>query len=502
MKKAVVTLFATSTLIFSGIASAQGGAGTSSLEAYLNQMYATGINWIIARDSQPITNRKNVQATNTATVNIPTVATIVTPEGFFGGITTSQVSTPQYYSPTEAASLFAQKHTADNVTNTLTQLPFAMNNLTSDAATTVLNGIKTADGNSFGPSSSGLGGYFATRSLQALTVGENAPGSDTLYVGDATSKGTTTYTSNLSFLQQPANPTNNAFNFANIIDPTGYTPAQLSDAKRFVEYAAQSTQDITEGFNFSTLFGKPKALLALKQMSSYQHYVMRLRTLVALRSMNINTLNQMIAERTTITGLGTTAGIGKFTINYGSNGQVNSVTKTPIADASPLQVEAYQANHRVEDPNWYAKIETASPATIQRDTLVVLAEIEHQNYEAHLDRERLLAAISAISLQTGMTSMSSFLLQARSTVNTDISTALNPPSTPKKGSSTSSSESSAQSSEAAIAGGTSTTSSTGTGTTATTSGTTSTSGTGSTTTSSDTTSTTSSDETPSTTSGG
>ena len=93
--------------------------------------------------------------------------------------------------------------------------------------------------------------------------------------------------------------------------------------------------------------------------------------------------------------------------------------------ASPLQVEAYQANHRIQDSKWYQSVQNASPADVQRNILIVLAEIEHQNYEAHLDRERLLAAITASNLQTNIGAISNVLTQDGQKLNDEITTVIN-----------------------------------------------------------------------------
>src|SRR3990167_8326524 len=142
-----------------------------------------------------------------------------------------------------------------------------------------------------------------------------------------------------------------------------------------------------------------------------------MRSLLALRSISVNLLNQLIAERTPMPGLAQAAGL-----------PANSQAK-----ASPLQVEAYQANHRVDNPQWYnTDVAQASPATVQRETLIVLAEIEHQNYQAHLDRERILAALTESDLQMNAEVMDGFMKQAQSKLNTAITDAESGAKPPKK----------------------------------------------------------------------
>ena len=148
---------------------------------------------------------------------------------------------------------------------------------------------------------------------------------------------------------------------------------------------------------------------------------MTIRTLLAIRSISINALNQLINERTPMPGLAAAAGLDKLT-----NPTAKETQELKENVASPLQVEDYQANHRFEDPNWYHSIQSDSPATVQRNTLILLTEIEHQNYQAHIDRERLLSAILASNLQRNLTTMSTVLQQSGGEVNSEINSVLNP----------------------------------------------------------------------------
>ena len=63
---------------------------------------------------------------------------------------------------------------------------------------------------------------------------------------------------------------------------------------------------------------------------------------------------------------------------------------------------------------------------------IELAEIEHQNYQAHLDRERLLSAITAMNLQTSLSSTQAILQQESTTVNSAINSAVASSQPPKQ----------------------------------------------------------------------
>ncbi len=175
---------------------------------------------------------------------------------------------------------------------------------------------------------------------------------------------------------------NNYFNYASLIMPTAYTSPELQAAKRFVQYATKDYAPLTEGIDLSALRNKsPAELKKFISSPAWQKYQLNIRSMMAARSIILNNLNHLIAERNPIKKLGNNAGLS---------------TKS----ASPLQLEKYIATHRATNKKWYQQMQAASPATVQRETLFVLAEIEKQNYQAHLDRERLLAAITGIELQT------------------------------------------------------------------------------------------------------
>jgi intracellular multiplication protein IcmX len=75
----------------------------------------------------------------------------------------------------------------------------------------------------------------------------------------------------------------------------------------------------------------------------------------------------------------------------------------PAGYASPLEVENYIANERLNNPQWFQEMKTASPATVQREQVLILAEIESALQRNHLDNERLLATLSIMALQSSQT---------------------------------------------------------------------------------------------------
>lgn len=436
MKKSTLTFIATTALAATTAAWAQtaptlppapgiSSGGIAALEGYLGNMYQSIGNFIINQNYQPISHLHQTIATNTQTVS--------------GSSETSALAVPTHNQaqaapvfPNQAAAKKAQQETTHNLINSLQQFPYAVfqNNQTESAKflTPAPDSQKYTD-------------YLKDNSLERLTVdpsqNASAQASDTLWgtpidalassSAPVCTKNTPGYPGvcqhNSLWVSQPTSLNNDNFDFASLITPAGYSQTQESGAKLFVRYAAQSTQNLTSGLtNLTKLDGNPALLIALKKDPIYQQFTLTMRTLLAIRSISINSLNQLVAERIPMPGLAAAAGFNtkdKATLTSDEQTELKANT------ASALQVQAYQANHRVQDPKWYNSVQNASPADVQRNILIVLAEIEQQNYEAHLDREHLLAAITASNLQGSMGAISGTLTRKGTELNSEITTVAN-----------------------------------------------------------------------------
>jgi hypothetical protein len=210
----------------------------------------------------------------------------------------------------------------------------------------------------------------------------------------------------------------NYFNFGSLIQPTVYEPNtdQGTAAQMFITYLTKSYNKPSDVIKFDSFqqklaesqdaTDKISLYMQLLNDKNYRNYQLSARSSTAARSVAINNFEKIIAERTPIKDLGTKAGL-------------KDKDGKPIADASPLQVESYLANRRVDNPAWYAHVSAASPANVQRETLIVLAEIEAQNFQAHMDRERMLATLSAQSALGSAMSAQMLASQAQN-LNQDI----------------------------------------------------------------------------------
>lgn len=400
MKKIIITAISSTAIAITsnGVFAEQPSACSSptSIGACVYSVYEKGKTWVIEQNFKQIPDAAQLTATNTATVQVPNPKTITIPGGFGTQPQEQTISGSVTLTPMQAVAFEAKKDTSHNLTNSLSQFYYEMNKDDSN----LMKSYYTAEGHSFAT-------YMGDNSLSALSVGPDTKASDTLYSTDTS--GLTT-TSDINSVKKPSVTHDDYFDFGTLITPLVYTPTEQTAAKYYLKYAVQSTQNLTTGIDFTKLYKNPAAIAALKKNPAYQSYALTLRSMLALRSVSLNNLNQLIAERTSLPGLGAAAGLAP-----GPNNQ-------PVA-ASPLQVEAYQATHRVDNPAWYTQIANDSPATLQRETLIVLAEIEKQNYEAHLDRERILATLTAENLQSSMETTKTLLIQEASKINTAIANA-------------------------------------------------------------------------------
>jgi len=257
------------------------------------------------------------------------------------------------------------------------------------------------------------------------------PASDSVYSNDPAVIAlslNSTYQSQLPprGLVQPTakNSRDDYFNFGSLVEPTAYDPLtnQPQAAQMYIAYLTKSYDKPSDAIDFSAFKSKlSQAKDATDKISlymdllndkdgdgnlAYRKYQLAVRSATAARSVAINNFEKIASERTLVKNLGKTAGLKD------SKGK-------SIDDASPLQVESYLANRRVDSPSWYAQLQSESSVNVQRDMLVVLAEIEAQNFQAHMDRERMLATMSAQSA-LGSTMTQAMLIQQAQAISKDI----------------------------------------------------------------------------------
>lgn len=238
--------------------------------------------------------------------------------------------------------------------------------------------------------------------VQQLTAG--TPASDTLY-----SSGVDGLLAGIFGAAKPTTTYDNYFNFDTLIGPSAYNQNQLTAAQMYLNYLTQSYKSITPGVDYQGLKNKLLSISSpidrAKWLNAqvinnpiYQNYQLNVRSNMAARSLAISNFNQLLGQRVPIKGLGTAAGLPQD-------------PNLPNGYASLLQSEDYAALSLVNNPAWYKSMQTASPATVDREQLLLLATLVKQNQQAEETNQRLLATMSLMTLE--MNSTQALLMQAQ-----------------------------------------------------------------------------------------
>ncbi|MDF1654731.1 MAG: hypothetical protein P1U34_06415 [Coxiellaceae bacterium] len=135
---------------------------------------------------------------------------------------------------------------------------------------------------------------------------------------------------------------------------------------------------------------RAKDIQSLMNNPDFQQYQYTIRNMVAARSMVTDVFNQLLYERAPSVALAKQANLPPQYESHDNYAEVNGKMEPHQTTVSPMQLENYIANHRVNSTKWHQAMSTASPATVQRETLYVLAEMLSKMQQAHLDREKMI----------------------------------------------------------------------------------------------------------------
>lgn len=277
--------------------------------------------------------------------------------------------------PTSTVATATATNTQNQITNTFMQFPEQVINANQNSDPQLLQDINN-------------------RQQWMTNLTTNTPASDTLYLDSMTDPLASTQN-----VGKPSTLYDNYFNFDSLFEPNAYTSDQQQAAQAYLVYATQPYQSLTDGIEFSQLKStlnnlspdqRAQTLQNLMTSPAYQKYQLSIRSMIANKSIALSNLNYLLAERTPVKNLGSQAGMPND-------------PNLPAGYASPLEVQNYIANERINNPQWFQQMKTASPATVQREQVLILAEIESELQRNHLDNERLLAALSQMGLQTSQT---------------------------------------------------------------------------------------------------
>lgn len=148
------------------------------------------------------------------------------------------------------------------------------------------------------------------------------------------------------------------------------------------------------GIDFSQI--KPEDLRSALQNPLAQQYLIQKRAQIANIGVGINNLYSLYAER--------------FPIPYGKDISVPSNVKLPswmtkTGNVSVLALDQFMATRRLmrnkddSKNDWSTQMEKATPATLQREMVYLLAEIRYELFQNRMVNERILATLSAMQVQ-------------------------------------------------------------------------------------------------------
>lgn len=198
----------------------------------------------------------------------------------------------------------------------------------------------------------------------------------------------------------------NSLNLNALIEPaqygtSGYNNAE--NAEHFIKYLSNQYSPAPL-VDFSKIISDNK-LDQVLQMPSVQQYLYTLREMVASYSVGMSDLYYLYQQRVP-TDTDKLLGSSHFQSIIKSNLPENLQKK-----ASPLALEQWMAEHRLVNydpdktnpktvPPWVVAMENATPATLQRETVYLLAEIRYEMFQDRMLRERMLATMAAQQMQS------------------------------------------------------------------------------------------------------
>jgi hypothetical protein len=195
--------------------------------------------------------------------------------------------------------------------------------------------------------------------------------------------------------QQPSPLNTQAFDMATLLGPLQYDEKNSKDM--------DDSKSATNFILFSSGMVNPPQVLDLTRFNAtqlsgilnnalVQQYLISLRSLVAQKSVGLNNLYQLYAERIPVS----TQKLAQ---------SVPEIRNTKLyPEASPMKIDQYMATRRFSDPNWESMIQKkATPAELMRQEIYLLREIRYELYQGRVQNERVLATLSVMELQNTAT---------------------------------------------------------------------------------------------------
>jgi len=186
--------------------------------------------------------------------------------------------------------------------------------------------------------------------------------------------------------------------------------SQAQQAQNFVRFATGQTTPLStpsstdlQNLGISLSQGDPQAA------QQWSQYVAKLSTYAAQVSVAYNNLNDMMAKRMT----------------------TSSGAKNPSSQAqSEYEMATWRLLDSTKKTAWIKQMQTASPGTIQKEQLSLLAEINYQLYLNRQMQERILLTNSILLLQNAQNLSGMITLNAGTTTTTSTTGAISTTTTP------------------------------------------------------------------------
>lgn len=179
---------------------------------------------------------------------------------------------------------------------------------------------------------------------------------------------------------------------SSLIAPLQYKNKTARDsAKTFVNYLA-GLYNLPPVIDLSKL-SKNQINQALNK-KNVQEYLTAVRQMASHYSVSLSNLYYLYDQRVAVP----TDKLGGSYKKY-----VKLLPKNMQKEASPLAIDHWMATRRLTgsgSKSWNAEIEKATPATLQREMVRLLAEMRFEMYKTRMVNERILATASANQLQS------------------------------------------------------------------------------------------------------
>ncbi len=203
-----------------------------------------------------------------------------------------------------------------------------------------------------------------------------------------------------------------ALSFDTMLQPTQYNESYFKSSNSnnppldYLKYVTNYYSP-TPKIDFSALTtsgGKNSQLNQAFQQSNVLEYLYKIRRLEAVSSVGISNLYYLYSER-----------VPQKTKDLLKNIPDEDLKNLPSnlqKYASPLALQKWIATHRLSSESsgsngsdssvtpWVQSIENATPATLQREMVYLLAEIQQQLFKQRMINERILATLSVQQLQS------------------------------------------------------------------------------------------------------